>query len=98
MLKEVLEEVYEEDASLSPPDIKQLDNIASSYHCFRSLRRASDTRALEMKVAQTNIDCINQWGKDQRNTHGIKIKMPMRQHYAELELLIRPFLRYTQAM
>ena len=98
MLKEVLEETYEEDSSLFPPDIKQVDDIASSYHCFRSLRQASDTRALEMKVEQTDIDCINRWGQDQRNTHGIKIQMPMRQHYAEPELLVRPLLRYTLAM
>ena len=97
MLHEVLEDLFEEEASLFSHDIKQLD-IALSYYCFRSLRRALDTCALEIKLAQTDIDCINRWGQDQRNTHGIKIKMPIRQHYAQQELLIRPFLRYTAAM
>ena len=64
-----------------------------SYHCFRSLRRASDTRALEMKVSQSDIDCVNRRGQDQRSTHGLKLKLPMRQHYAQPELLVRPFFQ-----
>ena len=47
-----------------------------------------------MKVAQTDIDCVSQWGQDQWNVKGIKIKLPMQQHYAEPELSLRPFLRY----
>ena len=98
ILQEILEEWYEEDPSLFPPDIRSSSDILESYHCFRSLRRASDTRALEMRVSQADIDCVNRWGQDQRNTHGLKLKLPMRQHYSQPELLIRPFLRYTGAM
>ena len=98
MLQEILEELYQEDTSLFPPDIKSEADIVGSYHCFRSLRRASDTRAIEMKVSQTDIDCVNRWGQDQRNAHGLKLKLPMRQHYLQPELLVRPFLRYTRAM
>ena len=59
ILQEILEECYNEDPSLFPPDIKSSSNILESYHCFRSLRRASDTRALEMRVSQADIDCVN---------------------------------------
>ena len=98
MLQDVLEDLYHEDASLFPPDIKSVADIVGSYHCFRLLRRASDTRAIEMKVSQADIDCVNRWGQDQRNVHGLKLKLPMRQHYSQPELLVRPFLRYTGAM
>ena len=97
-LQEILEELYEEDSSLFPPDIRSSGDIMESYHCFCSLRRASDTWALEMKVSQSDIDCVNRWGQDQRNTHALNLKLPMRQHYAQPELLVRPFLRYTGAM
>ena len=97
-LQEVLEEIYDKDLSLFPPDIQSPGDIMESYHCFRSLRRASDTRALDMKVSQSDIDCVNRWGQDQRSTHGLKLRLPMRQHYAQPELLVRPFLRYTGAM
>ena len=98
MLQELLEELYLEDPSLFPPDIKSTADVVGSYHCFRSLRRASDTRAIEMRVSQADIDCVNRWGQDQRSTHGLKLKLPMRQHYTQPELLVRPFLRYTRAM
>ena len=86
MLNELLEDLYSQDLTLFPPDIRGLEDISASYHCFRYLRRASDTRAPEKKVAQTDINCVNRWGQDQRNTHGIKIKLPMRQHYSQPEL------------
>ena len=98
MLQEVLEELFEDDPSLFPPDIKKAEKIPSCYHCFPSLRRALDTRAPEMKVAQSDIDFVNCWGQEQRDTHGIKIDMAMRQHYAQPELYLSPFLRYTHAM
>ena len=98
MLQEILEELYQEDPSIFPPDIKNTADVIGSYHCFCSLRRASDTRALEMRVSQADIKCVNQWGQDQRSTHGLKLKLPMRQHYLQPDLLVRPFLRYTRAM
>ena len=98
ILQEILEECYDEDPLLFPPDIKSSSDILESYHCFRSLRKASDIQALEMRVSQADINCVNPWGQDQRNTHELKLKFPMRQHYSQPELLIQPFLRYTMAM
>ena len=98
MLQDILEDLYHEDTLLFPLDFKSVADIAGSYHCFRLLRRASDTRALEMKVSQADINCVDRWGQDQRNVHGLKLKLPMRQHYLQPELLVRPFLWYTRAM
>ena len=64
--------------------------------CYRTFRRTSDTRALEEKVDQTDIDIVNKW--EQRGSDKRKIAQPMRHHYAQFELLIKPFLRYTYAM
>ena len=59
ILQDILEEWYDEDPSLFPQDIKSSSDIIKSYHCFRLLRRASDTPALEMRVSQADIDCVN---------------------------------------
>ena len=34
MLQELLEELYLEDPSLFPPDIKSTADVVGSYHCF----------------------------------------------------------------
>jgi hypothetical protein len=50
-----------------------------------------------MKVAAADIDVVNRW-KSVERADGNRPQRPMRQHYAELELLLGPFLRYTLAM
>lgn len=98
MLHDILEELFEEDKSIFPPDIKTRESLTDSYHCFRSFRRASDTRAMEKKVSITDIEIVNRWGQEQRARNNSKASMPMRQHYAQPKLLIEPFVRYTTAM
>ena len=68
--------------------------MVENYNCFRSFRRASDTRSME-KVSITDIEMVNCWGKEERARNNIKLSMPMRQHYAQPELLIEPFWQYT---
>ena len=70
--------------------------IIESYKCFRTFRRTSDTRALEEKVDQTDIDIVNKW--EHMGLMKRKTAQPMRQHYAQFELLVKPFIRYTYAM
>ena len=96
MMHEVLVDLYSIDRSMFPPSIDTPETIVESYKCFRTFRRTSDTRALEEKVDQTDIDIVNKWehtGLTKRNT-----SQPMRQHYAQFELLVKPFIRYTYAM
>ena len=98
MLHEILEELFEEDKSIFPPDIKGRESLIDNYHCFRSFRQALDTRAMEKKVPITDIEIVNRWEQEQRARHNNKVSMPMRQHYAQPKLLIEPFVRYTTAM
>jgi hypothetical protein len=94
---EVLEEIYEMNNVLFPPSISTKDEIASSYSVFRSPRRSSDTRALENNVSSTDIGLVNRWHLMEKSQGG-KSSLPMYQHYAQIELLVEPFKRYTRAM
>jgi hypothetical protein len=50
------------------------------------------------KIDQPNIDVVNRWKALEERAEGNIPHRPIRQHYAELELLLKPFLRYTWAM
>ena len=88
--------MYEEGV-IFHPEIKGTEDITERFSVFRSLRRASDTRALNMKVSETDIDVVNRW-KRVEGGKGRKTLGSMRQHYAEFTYLVEPFLRYTNAM
>ena len=90
-------ELYEENVSLFPPTIQSVEEIVSQYHCCGNFRRSSDTRALEEKVSETDINVINRW-EQRGGTSKAKMREPMNQYYAQFELLLKPFLRYTYAM
>jgi hypothetical protein len=96
-LVELLEEIYDETPSLFPASIHTKDEIQSSYQVYRSLRRSSDTRALEKNVSQSDINLVNRWHTVE-TAQGNRPNLPMSQHYAQVELLLKPFLRYTGAM
>jgi hypothetical protein len=98
MMHEILEELFESDRSLFPPSIKDLETLRSAYQAFRTLRRTSDTRALEMKVARDDIDIVNRWEQVEK-AQGRKMGgQAMRHYYADATLLKGPFKRYTSAM
>ena len=96
MMHELLVDIYAVDRSLFPPSMETPEMIVESYKCFRTFRRTSDTRALEEKVDQTDIDIVNKW--EHMGLMKRKTSQPMRQHYAQFELLVKPFIRYTYAM
>jgi hypothetical protein len=70
------------------------EEIEQNYHAFRSFRRSSDTRALNQGVKRDDIDIVNRWHQVERAA-GNRPSFDMRHHYAQYELLIQPFLRYT---
>jgi hypothetical protein len=94
---EILEELFETARDLFSNHIKTLEDLGLKYQGFRSFRRTSDTRATEKKVDQTDIDVVNCW-KTVEKAKGKRPSRPMTQHYADLGLLLEPFLRYTWAM
>ena len=99
LLHEMLMDLYEINPSLFPPSINSNEDIVAHYHCFRTFRRSSDTRALEEKVSETDINIVNRWDQ-RRGGKGANVKRrgPMNQYYAQFDLLLKPFLRYTYAM
>ena len=80
-----------------PFEIKTEDDICERFSVYRSLRRSSTTRAINQGVSQTDIDVINRW-QTVEAAKGKKPSRAMRQHYAEVNLLKEPFLRYTGSM
>ena len=97
MLQEILMDMFEDKRELFPDNIDGKDKVRKHYQCFRSFRRASNTRALEQKVATANIDIVNRWKKVEAGDR----KRPgftMQQHYAQFDLLLKPFLCYTRAV
>ena len=97
MLTELLINCYHEDRNLFPVDVDTEDKIRDNYQCFRTFRRTSDTRALEKKVSESDVDIVNRW-KTLETDEGSRPGRPMRQHYAQLDLLMKHFLQYTFAM
>ena len=94
MLHEILTEIFEMDSSLFPPTITAPEEIIESYRVNRSLRRTANTRALEEKVDGEEINLVNKW--EQMGATGKRMNsQPMKHHYAQFDLLIKPFKRYT---
>ena len=91
MLTELLMECYTENRELFPLDMDTQEKIRNNYHCFRTFRRTSDTRALEMKVHESDIDIVNRW-KAVETAKGSRPGRAMQQHYAQLDLLMGTFL------
>ena len=94
MLCKVLEEIFNEDKKIFLEHIKSEDDIRNAYHCFRSFRRGSDTRALEMNLGKDDVTIVNCWSTVKK-VEGRRPSQDMRYYYADLVLLKDPFLRYT---
>ena len=73
-----------------PREIKSADDIMERFSVFRSLRRASTTRAMDQHVSSNEIDTINR-RKAVEVSKGKHLGGPMRQHYADFISLKRSF-------
>lgn len=89
--------LYNQDPTLFPSHIGSHADILAKYHVYRSFRRASDSRAISKEVALADIRVVNRWQKVER-AKGQRPSYDMTQHYAQIDLLIDCFLRYTKAM
>jgi hypothetical protein len=97
MLTEILEEIYDMNPESFPLSITDKDDISRNYQVFRTFRRSSDTRALEQQVSGNDIDIVNRWHRVEEAKGG-RPTFQMKEHYAQVELLLKPFIRYTSAM
>ena len=59
MLSTTLEGIFEREPQLFPPHIQKKDDVRKIYHYFRSFRRTSDTRAIEINASDKNMDVVN---------------------------------------
>jgi hypothetical protein len=94
---EVLEDLFVSSRDLFPTKLETPQDLRKSYQVFRTLRRTSDTQALEMKVSKDDIDVVNRWAGVEK-AQGRRPGREMRHYYADITLLLKPFLRYTRAM
>jgi hypothetical protein len=84
-LLEILEDLFDTDRQLFPPNITSKEILRERYQAFRSFQKTSDTRAAEMEVSPSDV-------------LGRRAAMPMRLHYLQFDLCLKPFLRYTGSM
>jgi len=98
LLVEFLVTIFDENRHLFPGNILSKDQIKDRYQCFRSFRRGSDTRALEKKIDSKDIDVVNRWRTIEQARGQRPCSMQMQQHYAQLDQILAPFLRYTLEM
>jgi hypothetical protein len=96
-MHEILEDLFTNQNDLFPSTITSIDDILSNYHAFQPFRHSSDRRALNKGLRRDDIDIINRWHQVDK-TDGNRPVFDMRHHYAQYELLVDPFLRYTSAM
>ena len=82
---------------LFPSHVGSHGDIIAKFHIYRSFRRASDSRAIFKEVALAGIRVVNRWQKVEK-AKGQRPSYDMTQHYAQVDLLIDCFLRYTMAM
>ena len=93
----ILEHLYDSQPALFPANMEGKEHIRERYHCFRTWRKTSNTRALELGLKPDDINIVNKWDQV-GNKEGKRPTGSMRQYYVQLELLFAPFLRYTRSM
>jgi hypothetical protein len=97
MFHEALNEVRERSPELFLGDILNLADIEDKYNIFRYFRRGSASQAIAEKVSSVDIDVVNCWKrKEAAGTN--KPSHSMKQHYADVSLLLASFLRYIHSM
>ena len=93
----LLMEIFDLKRALFPPAITSHKLILRHYQCYGTFRRSSDTRVIDQGVSSADIDIVNIW----KLFEGSKSKVPayaMQQRYAQFNMLLAPFLRYTKDM
>jgi hypothetical protein len=97
ILHELLCSLIDQQPSLFPSHVSTHVDITAKYHLYRSFRRASDSRAIAKGINLSDIRVVNRWSKVEK-AKGQRPTFEMSQHYAQIDLLVDCFLRYTGAM
>ena len=80
-----------------PEWIPRSVNVADAYGLRRSMRKGSETEALNQKVDPLDIHFMNRW-RVVENAKGKNPMLRMISHYAEMRLLLKTMLRYSRAL
>ena len=85
------------DPKLFPVAVKSTEDIRAKYNVFQSFRRGSDTRAMNQNVSLDDSHCVNRW-QAKVKAKNKEPSLAMHHKYADLAMLLGPFLRYTGKM
>ena len=86
-----LERIQGEGSSLVEADVK----VRERYSIFRSLRRGSTARAIDVKISDTTIDLHNRW-RSREARKGQRASTNMRDYYTDLALVLNARLEYSR--
>ena len=97
LFHELLTEIFEMDSDIFPPTVTSLEEVIENCRVNRSLHRTANTRALEEKVVGEDINLVSKW-EQKGGTEKELYAQPMKHHYVQFDLLLKPFMRYTYQM
>ena len=97
LFHEVLVDIRQSHSALFLTDVLSDEDVESLYNVFRSFRRGSDSQAISKGVSEIDIEVVNRWLKKEK-AGGSRPHHSMKHHYADVNLLLDSFLRYTCAM
>ena len=80
-----------------PVLIRESVDVHEEYSLARSFRRGSNSEALNRGVYEATIDRNNR-RREMERAGARKSKIMMRDHYAEVLVSLRSFLKYSQAL
>jgi hypothetical protein len=90
---ERLERVQERRPDLIPLEV----NLLEEFGVRRSFRRGSNSEALARGVSGPDIDANNRWRVFEK-AGGKRPSLQMRQHYADVRIMLDSLLRYSRAL
>jgi hypothetical protein len=89
--------IYDQRPDLFGYDIESSSDLQEKFNVFRSFRRGSESRAVAMKVSESDRYVVNRWKKKESAGSG-RVGHSIDQHYVDVALVNEAFLRYTAAM
>ena len=79
----ILEHLYDAQPTLFPANVEGKEHIRERYHCFRTWRKTSNTRAIELGLKTDDVNIVNKWDQV-GNKEGKRPTGSMRQYYVQL--------------
>ena len=96
-LWEVLEDIYEQDTSLFPKDIRTSEDIREKIKINRSGRRSAESRAVDKGLKEMDYKVVNRWPSDY-NAKGKSANHPLTLSYTDQARVSGCFRRFTEAI